>query len=217
MKTTLLLIRHGQSLGNVMGRFTGSGDLELSELGKKQAEYLSDFLGEGAYRPDVIFSSPLKRSVETAGPTARKLNLPIGILPDLREIRGGEWEGMTFEEIAERYPERHNVWKTRFFEGHPNGGESVREVYERAEKAIDGVLEQYPGKTVALFTHATVSRLMGCRWMGRDFSEIAALPWSGNASTICAVFEGTRFDHLEFFGRDDYLGGMTTVFAEGKI
>ena len=100
MKTTLIMIRHGQSITNLTKVFTGQLDTDLTELGKLQAELAAKAL-KGTHI-DKMYSSDLKRTVETALPTAKDHELNIIPDPRLREIYAGVWEGLDFEAIRER-------------------------------------------------------------------------------------------------------------------
>lgn len=104
MKTTLLFVRHGQSIANENGIFAGHLDVPLSELGQKQAVELKDYL-LSRYKIDAIYSSDLSRAYATVLPTAEAIKIPIQKDTALREIDGGKWEGMLQKEIAVEYPQ----------------------------------------------------------------------------------------------------------------
>lgn len=109
MKTTLLFVRHGQSIANENGIFAGNLDVPLSELGQKQAVELKDYL-LSRYKIDAIYSSDLSRAYATVLPTAEAIKIPIQKDTALREIDGGKWEGMLQKEIAVEYPQDYAVW-----------------------------------------------------------------------------------------------------------
>lgn len=93
--TTVLLIRHGQSVTNVTQVFTGHYDVPLSPLGQEQARRTAAYLQKN-FRIDAIYASDLMRAMQTAQPTAAAFGLPICPEPDLREICAGRWERMPF-------------------------------------------------------------------------------------------------------------------------
>ena len=108
--TKMIFVRHGQSEANLAEIFAGHTDIPLTDLGKRQAENTAQFLKD--YPIDVIYSSDLLRAMQTAEPTARMHGMEI--LPDerLREIYAGEWEGVTFAALMEKYPtEFGEVWR----------------------------------------------------------------------------------------------------------
>lgn len=160
MKTRLLLIRHGQSVGNHKKIFQGHMDLSLSELGKEQALRVAKHLS--TLRPDAIYSSDLKRALDTAAPTAAFWHMPIHKREGLREIDSGDWSGLPHATIAERYADS---WKSFRFGDDPDrircdGGESVAELAERATREILLLGERHAGETVFVFTHATTIRAL---------------------------------------------------------
>jgi len=99
----LLVIRHGQSEADLIGRHEGRADFPLTPLGLQQAEQMAEWV-QAHLRPDVIFSSPLKRAAKTAEILAGKTNLPVLYCDELMEYNNGLLAGLTFEEGSERYP-----------------------------------------------------------------------------------------------------------------
>ena len=97
--TTLLLVRHGYSLSNESGTFTGQTDVPLTEEGVRQAELTARYLA-GNYQVDRILSGDLIRTVQTAKPLSELTKLPVLKEKGLREIYGGKWEGKRAEEIS---------------------------------------------------------------------------------------------------------------------
>ena len=118
----LYLIRHGQTDWNVAGKIQGCHDIPLNETGKMQAACLA----KGMERRPVtrVYSSPQLRALETARAIAASQKVEVEILPGLREVEFGEWEGMTWKEIQERDPERYRRWVETPAEVTPPGGES---------------------------------------------------------------------------------------------
>ena len=207
MSTTLYLVRHGQSLGNLRHAFLGHTDLELTELGHSQAKRTAAFLADK--KPDVIYASDLLRAYQTAEATAELLKMPIQKEPMLREIYAGAWENRIFEELAVSFPESFGVWREDIGNAHPDGGESVLELQSRVVKAITRLAEENDGRTVFLFTHATPIRTFSAYVMGKGKDEIKELPWAPNASVTKCTYEGGKFTMIEY-GRDDFMGDMST-------
>lgn len=100
----MLLIRHAESVGNAERRLQGQGDFPLSERGVEQAEQLAARL-TGPERPSALYSSPLLRTRQTAAAISAVAGLPVRLLPDVCEYDFGEASGLTWTEIAERYPD----------------------------------------------------------------------------------------------------------------
>ncbi len=211
--TTLIVVRHGQSISNVRGTFTGQMDSPLSELGVLQAEKTAEYLRDRHI--DVIYSSDLCRAMQTAAPTARDHGLEV--IPDarLREICGGDWEGRTGEEIAQLYPENYRIWKTDVYRSTPDGGESVVEVSVRVNEFLQEILQKHEGKCVAIFSHALAVRSLACQWFGLPLAEIKDVPWLSNASVTVVRYAEDGTPTLEIYGHSEHQGELTTVLSKG--
>ena len=187
MKTTLLIVRHGESLGNRDERFLGHTDLGLSELGKRQAAALGAALR--GRRIDAVYSSDLCRAADTVAPAAADRDLPIVTRRDLREIYAGDWEGRRFDDLITEWPEERAVWKNDIGRACPPSGERVADLYERAFAAITAVAAENPGRTLLVGTHATPVRAITARLLGLGVLGMARIPWAPNASITTVVFE----------------------------
>lgn len=123
----LVLWRHGQTTWNAEHRFQGQRDVPLNSLGRAQAKRAAKYLA--SLSPAQIWSSDLVRASATAGSLAALTGLEVHQDKDLRERYGGAWEGLTTDEIRERYPEDLAKWD-------PPGGESVEQVADRTCAAL---------------------------------------------------------------------------------
>jgi glucosyl-3-phosphoglycerate phosphatase len=137
----LVLWRHGQTTFNVERRFQGQTDVPLNTAGLQQAEQAAPYLA--AMRPTAIFSSDLSRAAQTAEALARLTGLPVQLDKDLRERSGGSWEGLTAQEIQERYPEAYSAWA-------PSDGETAAAVADRASLALERAADSLPGGSLAV-------------------------------------------------------------------
>ncbi len=209
MKTTVILARHGQSVGNLYRLFLGHTDLPLSELGEKQAELLAEYLDK--YRVDAIYASDLSRAMATAEPTSRRQGKEIVPDRELREIYAAEWEQRSFEEIAERYKKAYRIWLTDIGMACPSGGESVLELAARIYRAFDRIVRDNEGKTVLIATHATPIRLLKCRFLSRSPEMASTVKWAPNASVTVVEVEDGKYTLLED-GEDAYLKGLASAF-----
>jgi len=151
--TRLLLLRHGQTELSRQRRYSGRGNPELTDTGRRQAtdaaRYLSAKGGISA-----IVSSPLQRAYDTAKTAADALGLSVQVDDDLIETDFGEWEGLTFLEAAERHPQLHGRW-LRDTSLPPPGGESFDDVQDRIERARDRIIAAYGPATVLVVSHVT--------------------------------------------------------------
>lgn len=213
--TTLIVVRHGQSMGNLERRFVGHGDAPLTPLGHRQAELTADFLSR--YPIERIYSSDLPRAIQTAQPTADRLHLSIFPDRQLREIYAGAWEGLPYDTLDERYAASYHTWKTDVGHGHPEGGESVEELSHRIYGEVDRLLREEKGHCIALFTHATPVRLMACRWFGYAVEDAAKVPWCGNASISVIHYGEDGECRIELYGGEEHLGELASSFTKGAI
>ncbi|MGI5375011.1 bifunctional RNase H/acid phosphatase [Streptomyces sp. CA-251387] len=153
---TFVLLRHGETPLTPQKRFSGSGgtDPSLSDVGREQAERVGAALARRG-TIQAIVASPLARTRETAGIVAARLGLDVTVDDGLRETDFGAWEGLTFGEVRERYPDDLNAWLADP-EAHPTGdGESFAETAARIAATRDKLIAAYTGRTVLLVTHVT--------------------------------------------------------------
>ncbi|MEU5608841.1 bifunctional RNase H/acid phosphatase [Streptomyces sparsogenes] len=153
---TLVLLRHGETALTPEKRFSGSGgsDPRLSPVGRRQAELVAAALAARGTIQAVV-SSPLTRCVETAEAVAARLDLDVRIEEGLRETDFGAWEGLTFGEVRERYPDDLQAWLTSSKTAPTGGGESFATVARRVALARDQLVARYAGRTALLVTHVT--------------------------------------------------------------
>jgi probable phosphoglycerate mutase len=177
----LLLWRHGRTEWNATNRFQGQMDPPLDEEGRRQAALVAPFLAAGLPADGtVVVSSDLTRAVQTAGALVDLLGVPLRTDPRLREHGLGCWEGLTHEEVAERFPEQYADWRAgRQVRG--RGGEEAAEVAERALAALADLPE---AQVAVVVTHGgTAGRLLeALLGLGPDhrriFGALANCAWS---------------------------------------
>jgi probable phosphoglycerate mutase len=158
--TKLLLLRHGQTEMSVDRRYSGRGDVPLTEHGRGQAAAaakrlatMPGLIGEDGEAAPIV-ASPLTRTKQTAQAVADALGGRVETHPGLIETDFGDWEGLTFAEAAEHDPDLHRCWLSDSSCA-PPGGESFDVVYQRVSKALDDLVEQYAGRTVVVVSHVT--------------------------------------------------------------
>jgi probable phosphoglycerate mutase len=158
--TQLIFLRHGQTPHTVDKRFSGSGgdDPALSELGQQQAQAAAQYLAKRG-GIDAIVSSPMVRTKQTAAAVAETLGLDVKVEKGWVECAFGDWDGHTFAEVQQKWPEALNAWMGSTTVA-PPGGESFDACARRARSARDALLTAYPGKTVLVVTHVTPIKLM---------------------------------------------------------
>ncbi len=185
----LIIVRHAESEWNPVGRYQGLLDPELSERGKKQAEVLSEELKkENIAR---VYSSPLKRTYETARVIARKLGVPLEREERIIEIDHGKWSGLLVEEVKRKYPEEFELWLKEPHSIKFEGGESLEDVYRRVSDFLKDLKEKHENETVVVVSHTVPIRCMFCALLGVDLSKF----WSfgcDNASYSVILMEDGR-------------------------
>jgi len=185
----LIIARHAESEWNPIGRYQGLLDPPLTERGRVQAELLARELAKDP--PHILYTSPLKRTLQTAEIVARCLRVPLEEEERIVEIDHGRWSGLLVEEVRERYPEEFETWLRRPEKATFEGGESLRSVYERVASFLKDVKEKHRGQTVLLVSHTVPIRCMLCYLLGLDLSRF----WSfgcDNASYSVVLLEEER-------------------------
>ena len=160
--TRVILIRHGETDWNATGRWQGHAPVPLNEVGMEQAQRLGRYLAAHGPRLDVLYSSDLKRAMETAAAIAVPQGLSVLPEPGLREIDLGDWQGLTRAEAEAWDGERYAAYMAAHGGSPPPNGESWEQVKARARLAFTSVTARHNGSsTVALVSHGgTIGRLI---------------------------------------------------------
>jgi probable phosphoglycerate mutase len=185
-----VLWRHGQTTWNVERRFQGQTDIPLDETGEAQAEYTARRLA--TLRPDAIFSSDLARAQQTAEALSKLTGLTIAPDKDLRERFGGAWEGLSDQEIRERYPAERATWN-------PPNGEPTAAVADRVAAAfirIAGTLDR--GQLAVVVSHGAALRLGMERILGLPAQGVGVLGTLANCSWSVLSLVDTHWRLLEY-------------------
>ncbi len=202
MVTKIYLIRHCQSMGNLDNRFQGRFDADVSPEGAEQLELLGlRFRNE---RLDRVYSSPLTRARETAEAVAKYHNIEVTEDPGFLEMDVGEMENLRLSEVAEKFPEVARDWDRDPERCAFPGGETMGQVYERVNAALDRLVEENPGKTIAIVTHGGALRTIYTRVVYGRLEEIGKSEVFGNTGVSLLEAEdgllrwkyGNSLDHL---------------------
>ena len=156
--TKVIFIRHGQTEWNVTGRYQGQSDVQLSEEGRQQAVKLAENFP--VEKVDAIYASDLQRAMVTAETIAQKFGLKVKAEPAFRELSFGDWEGLTYQQIVDKWEDA----MANFLQ-HPDileipGGESFPAVQKRATKRLGELLPKHDGQTIVVVAHGAVLRTM---------------------------------------------------------
>jgi probable phosphoglycerate mutase len=158
--TTMLLLRHGETAHTTEKRFSGAGgqDPALTPEGERQARAAAERLARVG-GVDAVVSSPMRRARQTADLAAAALGLDVSEHDGVRECAFGEWEGLTFAEVRERWPDDLARWLADPTVA-PPGGESFDAVRRRVQVARDKLLARHAGRTVLVVTHVTPTKML---------------------------------------------------------
>ena len=206
--TTLLLVRHGQSLANQEGFFAGQLDVPLLSHGLRQAEVTARYLTEH-YTIHKIYASDLQRAFHTALPASKILGIPVIPEPGLREIYAGAWEGVSFDTLVEKYPEDYATWRNDIMNACTDGGESVRDLSLRIRDTLKKIAEENPSSTVLIATHATPIRAMEAFVEQKPMWQV---PWVSNASYSVLTYEDGVWA-FPLVSQDAHLQELKTNFG----
>ncbi len=198
MVTILYLIRHGETEGAEKRRYKGSIDVPLSENGVRQMERVSEFLfalmqksssmdsvkqdsnplssplfkKEKGGLLNTLYCSDLSRAIKSAQIIGAPYSLKPIVIPALRERNFGIWEGMSFDEIREKYPDEFDAWAGNPLKFSPMGGESTSEMTERVIKSFDEIIADHAGENIAVVSHGGVNRIILCHLLSIPLENI---------------------------------------------
>jgi ribonuclease H / adenosylcobalamin/alpha-ribazole phosphatase len=205
--TLTLLLRHGETALSTERRFAGRGDIPLTEAGRGQAAAVAARLAaRGGI--DLIVTSPLARARATAEAVAGATGAPLLADDDLAETDFGKWEGLTFAEASERWPDEASAWLGSA-DVAPPGGESFGTVGQRVNAALDRLLASHEFRTLLLVSHVTPIKTLVCRAMlappaamfrlNLDVASLCEVAWFADGSAVVRSLNDTA--HLGQSGR----------------
>jgi probable phosphoglycerate mutase len=190
--TELLLVRHGESEPAIPGKpfplVDGHGDPALAPQGLEQAGLVGDRLADQAI--DAIYVSTLRRTAQTAAPLAARLGLDRVVLPDLREVHLGEWEGGAFRErVAANDALVVKMVEEERWDAIP-GAESADHFARRVRDAVHTIVAAHPEQRVAVFTHGgVIGEILAQAARSRPFAFVGV----DNGSISHIVIHGERW------------------------
>ncbi|TNF56581.1 histidine phosphatase family protein [bacterium] len=222
MNIRLYLIRHGETEDANPKRYKGTIDVPLSRKGIKQIKRLSGYLAHQGSELNTnkclnsaeqqglsaVYCSDLDRAVKSAEVIAQPFGIQPVVVKDLRERHFGQWEGMSFDEIKTKYPKEFQAWAENPLENSPVGGETTREVKDRAVSAIKNILSNHRDDNkkilnssapfnrvdIAVVSHGGIIRVLICYFLGiplgnifrieQDFGALNIIEFSGLSPTV---------------------------------
>jgi len=177
--TKVYLVRHGQTDWNKKLTFRGRIDVPLNEAGHREAKAISDALKDKDI--DAIYTSPLRRSIETAQPIAKFFHLEIVPVGGLIDISYGNWEGLTFSEVKKQYSDQYDKWEKRPDLIRFPHGETLGEAKKRSFRAFKNIVKENPGKSILIVPHRVINKVLLCALLGLSNSHF----WEIKQDTGC--------------------------------
>lgn len=153
MTTRVLCIRHGETDWNTAGRWQGHAPVPLNDVGLAQSAALGRYLAAHGPRLDVIYSSDLKRAMQTAAAVASAVSMSVRPDARLREVDLGEWQGLTRDEAQAWDPDRFAAYREDWHTVPTPSGESRNDLKARVRAAFDDLTARHGGQTLALVSH----------------------------------------------------------------
>lgn len=180
----IILARHGETEWNASEKFRGRADVPLNETGRKQAEMLGEYLGQT--KIDFVYSSPLKRAIDTAGAIANRGGVEVNPVENLNDFHFGDWQGLSRREVQEQYPELYRDWLDTPEQVRIPGGESLEDVRRRAFPFVEDAVMRCGEGRIVFVSHRVIHKVLVCSLLGLNLSHF----WNIRIDT-CGV---TRFD-----------------------
>lgn len=206
MTTDFTLVRHGQTTANLAGTLQGQLETELDETGLRQARAVAAYLREERF--DRIFSSDLKRAMDTAAVIGAAVACPVIPATFLREWDLGALQGMPLTQVAEQYPEVQKAFHAPLADCAVPNGESLREFRLRVGSGMEDLARRCAGEKLLLVTHAGVLRSI-FQWITGE-SERSMLPATNNASCSRLLWKD-GFWRLCVWNETSYLAAIGTL------
>jgi broad specificity phosphatase PhoE/ribonuclease HI len=190
--TTLILVRHGVTDHTTRKVFSGglaSSNPPLNEEGRAQVRATGQWLSPMRDQIDALVASPVRRTHESAEILGEILGHPVEFEEGIAEMEFGTWDGLTFADVQEQYPDELSDWLGNL-EHAPGGGESFRTVADRVLAGRDRILEAYAGKTVLVVSHVTPIKTLVADALGAPLEALFRMELSPASVTVVSYFEG---------------------------
>ena len=191
-----ILIRHGESLSNREGRVQGQADVELSEVGQRQAAAVADWCRSQPEMAaaDELWSSPLRRARATAEAIGVAIGKPVQLADDLRELHAGIFQGHLWDDLVVRFPTEVARWQSGDLDYQIPKGESRRQLAERGRQALEALADR-PTKRMIVVAHGGILTAALGLLVGRDhplLTEASERPFTRlPALANCSISELT--------------------------
>ena len=191
--TTLVLVRHGVTAHTTEKRFSGglaSANPGLSDEGRDQIRSVATWLSPLADRVDAVLTSPVRRTRESAEILAEALGHPLEEEPGFAEMEFGDWDGLTFVEVAEKHQADLDAWLGSVDVAPGGTGESFRSVEKRVLAGLQRVLDAHAGRTVVVVSHVTPIKTLVAHAVDAPLSSVFRMELSPGSVTVLSFFTG---------------------------
>lgn len=202
-KTTVYLIRHGETMGNVTGAFIGSTDIDLSDTGREQISYLGRKFQ--SIHLDRVYSSPYKRARLTAESVIGDRSIPLTLEPLLCEIDCGDWEGKFAAELEKLYPGQPELWERAPHLLHMANGETFEDVRARVTRGFLKAVNSEKGNAIAITAHMLANHLIICSLLGISNADVWSIPKANNTSVTTIYIYGNGEFEIADYGSIEHL------------
>lgn len=191
--TTLILVRHGvtdHTSGKVFSGGLGGANPGLNDEGRAQVRATAEWLSPLAEQIDALVSSPVRRTRESADILGEVLGQQVLVEDGVAEMEFGDWDGLTFAQIQEKFPDELTSWLGDL-EYAPGGGESFRSVEARVLAGRDRIVEAWTGRTVVVVSHVTPIKTLVAEALGAPLDALFKMELSPASVTVISYFRGT--------------------------
>ena len=213
--TRLIFVRHCEAEGNTKGILQGRTDCDISGNSATQLELVSMRLRNEPFA--AIYSSPLRRAYKTAQAINQYHNLTIQVEPRLSEIDVGVWEGRSWEEIEKENSPMLKMWQESPGSFQAEGGESMREVYERVWSAAQDIVRSNEGKTVCVVSHGCAIRNFLCHAKGWPIDRIGEIDWCDNTAVSVVDFDEKRQANIITMNDASHIPPQLSVYRRNGV
>jgi probable phosphoglycerate mutase len=205
--TTLILVRHGVTDHTAKRLFSGGlrgSNPGLNDEGRAQVRATADWLAPLAETVDALITSPVRRTHESADILGERLGKPVLVEESVAEMEFGAWDGKSFAQIQEQYPDDLEAWLGSLETAPTGGGESFREVEARVLAGLDHILEQHAESTVVVVSHVTPIKTLVANALGAPLDSLYKMELSPASVTVISYFVGgyggtERLSNLRLF------------------
>lgn len=210
--TTLVLVRHGVTDHTAKKLFSGGlggSNPGLNDEGRAQIRATGDWLAPLAEVVDVVVTSPVRRTRESAEILADLLATTLSEEAGVAEMEFGAWDGLSFADIQERYPDDLTSWLGNLDHAPSGGGESFRTVADRVLAGRDRILAAHAGQTVVVVSHVTPIKTLVADALGAPLDALYKMELSPASVTVISYYRGSP---PHFDGSDDRLLASLRLF-----